>query len=59
RVEAAPGESAEAVVALERRAYEIWDEEAYDWVLVPGTYEVQAARSLGDVRRTAVLDIKE
>ncbi|MFD7530929.1 glycoside hydrolase family 3 protein [Streptomyces sp. NPDC059849] len=59
RVEAAPGESAEAVVALDRRAYEIWDEEAYDWVLVPGTYEVQAARSLGDVRRTAVLDIKE
>lgn len=59
RVEAAPGESAEAVIVLDRRAYEIWDEEAYGWVLVPGTYEVQAAHSLGDVRRTATLDIKE
>ncbi|MGW2176710.1 glycoside hydrolase family 3 protein [Streptomyces sp. NPDC001732] len=59
RVEAAPGESAEAVVEIERRAYEIWDEEAYDWVLVPGTYEVQAAHSLGDVRRTAVVEIEK
>ncbi|MDK0519314.1 glycoside hydrolase family 3 C-terminal domain-containing protein [Streptomyces sp. ML-6] len=59
RVEAAPGESADAVIALERRAYEIWDEEAYDWVLVPGAYEVQAAHSLGDVRRTAVVEIEE
>lgn len=58
RVEAAPGESAEAVVALDRRAYEIWDEEAYDWVVVPGTYEVQAAHSLGDVRRTEAVEIK-
>ncbi|GGT13501.1 beta-glucosidase [Streptomyces atratus] len=59
RIEAAPGESAEAVIPLERRAYEIWDETAYDWTLVPGTYEVQAARSLGDVRLTAAVDIKE
>ncbi|MEV8109007.1 glycoside hydrolase family 3 C-terminal domain-containing protein, partial [Streptomyces sp. NPDC088135] len=58
RIEAAPGESAEAVIALERRAYEIWDEEAYDWVAVPGGYEVQAARSLGDVRLTATVDIE-
>ncbi|MFE7704534.1 beta-glucosidase [Streptomyces sp. NPDC057486] len=59
RVEAAPGESAEAVIELDRRAYEIWDEAAYDWTLVPGTYEVQAARSLGDVRLTAATEVKE
>ncbi|MGW1085731.1 beta-glucosidase [Streptomyces sp. NPDC002596] len=59
RVEAAPGESAEAVIELDRRAYEIWDETAYDWTLVPGTYEVQAARSLGDVRLTAATKVKE
>ncbi|MFB7546246.1 glycoside hydrolase family 3 protein [Streptomyces sp. NPDC056154] len=59
RVEAAPGESVEAVIALERRAYEIWDETAYDWTPVPGTYEVQAARSLGDVRLTAAVEVKE
>jgi hypothetical protein len=27
--------------------------------LVPGSYEVQAARSLGDVRLTATTEIKE
>ncbi|MFE7389917.1 beta-glucosidase [Streptomyces sp. NPDC057582] len=59
RVEAAPGESAEAVIELDRRAYEIWDETAYDWTLVPGMYEVQAARSLGDVRLTAATEVKE
>lgn len=46
------------MIALERRAYEIWDEEAYDWAVVPGGYEVQAARSLGDVRLTATVDIE-
>ncbi|WP_326603591.1 beta-glucosidase family protein [Streptomyces sp. NBC_01800] len=59
RIEAAPGETAEAVIELERRAYELWDETAYDWTLVPGSYEVQAARSLGDVRLTATTEIKE
>lgn len=59
RVEAAPGQSVEVTVPLERRAYEIWDETAYGWAVVPGTYEVQAARSLGDVRLTATVEIKE
>ncbi|WP_335932210.1 beta-glucosidase family protein [Streptomyces sp. PTD5-9] len=57
RVEAAPGESAEAVIPVERRAYEIWDEEAYAWRLVPGDYEVQAAHSLADVRLTATVTV--
>ncbi|MFI9624586.1 glycoside hydrolase family 3 protein [Streptomyces sp. NPDC052042] len=57
RVEAAPGESAEVVVPIDRRAYEIWDEEAHGWEFVPGRYEVQAAHSPADVRLTAAVDI--
>ncbi|MGW7516166.1 glycoside hydrolase family 3 protein [Streptomyces sp. NPDC054796] len=54
-VEAAPGESAEAVVPLPRRAAEVWDEAAGDWRLVPGPYRAEAAHSVEDVRlRTAV-----
>ncbi|MFB7913257.1 glycoside hydrolase family 3 protein [Streptomyces sp. NPDC056061] len=59
RVEAGPGESVRAEIRIERRAYEIWDEEAYGWHLVPGTYEVQAAHSLGDVRLTAAVDVRD
>ncbi|WP_260147579.1 fibronectin type III-like domain-contianing protein [Streptomyces sp. CEV 2-1] len=58
RVEAVPGQSVEVTVPLERRAYEIWDETAYGWTVVPGTYEVQAAHSLGDVRLTATVEVK-
>ncbi|MFF2009091.1 glycoside hydrolase family 3 protein [Streptomyces sp. NPDC058195] len=56
RAEAAPGESAEVTIALDPRGYEIWDEDAYGWVRVPGGYEVQAARSLADVRLTAAVE---
>lgn len=52
-MEAAPGGTVETVIELERRVYELWDQAAYEWTLVPGSYEVQAARSLGDVRLTA------
>ncbi|WP_435970293.1 glycoside hydrolase family 3 protein [Streptomyces sp. Qhu_M48] len=56
-VEAAPGETVQAVIPLPRRAFEIWDEEKDDWTLVPGGYEVLAAHSLADARLTATLDI--
>ncbi|MFJ3534849.1 glycoside hydrolase family 3 protein [Streptomyces sp. NPDC090109] len=56
-VGAGPGETVEAVIALSRRAFEIWDEERDDWTFVPGAYEVRAAHSLDDVRLTAVLEI--
>ncbi|MGW8361667.1 glycoside hydrolase family 3 protein [Streptomyces wedmorensis] len=56
-VEAAPGESVEASIALPRRAFEIWDEEKGDWTLVTGAYEVVAAHSLSDARLTTTLDI--
>ncbi|MGW3933741.1 glycoside hydrolase family 3 protein [Streptomyces microflavus] len=57
RVTAAPGGSVEVTVPVETRTYQVWDEEAYGWKTVPGTYEVQAARSLADVRATTTVDI--
>ncbi|MFJ2152697.1 glycoside hydrolase family 3 protein [Streptomyces microflavus] len=57
RVTAAPGGSVEVTVPVEARACQVWDEEAYGWKTVPGTYEVQAARSLADVRATTTVDI--
>ncbi|WP_435858808.1 glycoside hydrolase family 3 C-terminal domain-containing protein [Streptomyces milbemycinicus] len=56
-VEAAPGETAEAVIALPRRAAEIWDEETNGWRLIPGTYTAEAGRSLADRRLTAEVDV--
>ncbi|MFB9478250.1 glycoside hydrolase family 3 protein [Streptomyces filamentosus] len=56
-VEAAPGETVEAVIALPRRAFEIWDEARHAWTPVPGRYEVHAAHSLTDPRLTATVEI--
>ncbi|MGW7263737.1 beta-glucosidase [Streptomyces sp. NPDC054842] len=55
-VRAAPGESAEAVVELPRRAFEIWDTAAGAWRLVKGSYEVQAGRSLADRRVRTIIE---
>ncbi|MYW65470.1 glycosyl hydrolase [Streptomyces sp. SID8379] len=49
-VSAAPGETAEAVIELPRRAFEIWDETANSWAHQPGSYELTAGRSLTDGR---------
>ncbi|XUZ95556.1 glycoside hydrolase family 3 protein [Streptomyces araujoniae] len=57
RVTAAPGETVEVTVPVEPRTYQVWDEEAYGWTTVPGTYTVQAARSLADVRATTTVEI--
>ncbi|GAA2285773.1 beta-glucosidase [Streptomyces ruber] len=54
-VEAAPGESVEAVVELPARAFEIWDEAAGAWTHVTGAYEVEAGRSVADRRLTATV----
>ncbi|MEW2492140.1 glycoside hydrolase family 3 C-terminal domain-containing protein [Streptomyces nodosus] len=56
-VEAAPGESVEAVVELAPRAFEIWDESAGAWTRVKGAYEVAAGRSLADRRLTTTLTV--
>ncbi|MFE2299151.1 beta-glucosidase [Streptomyces sp. NPDC059445] len=55
-VEAAPGESAEAVVELPRRAFEVWDTAADTWAFVKGLYEVQAGRSLLDRRLSTIVE---
>lgn len=56
-VEAAPGETAEAVVELPRRAFEIWDESTNSWTHVQGSYDIQAGRSLADPRLTATVTV--
>ncbi|MFF3408952.1 fibronectin type III-like domain-contianing protein [Streptomyces sp. NPDC002742] len=55
-VEAGPGESAEAVVELPRRAFEIWDATAKSWAFVKGSYEVEAGRSLADRRLSRIIE---
>ncbi|MEV7283765.1 glycoside hydrolase family 3 C-terminal domain-containing protein [Streptomyces sp. NPDC093252] len=47
-VEAAPGESTEAVIELPHRAFEIWHEPTASWSFVKGSYEIQAGRSITD-----------
>ncbi|MFF2643118.1 beta-glucosidase [Streptomyces niveus] len=54
--EAGPGESVEVTIPLRTRAYQIWDEETHGWTTVPGTYEIQAARSLTDRRLSATVE---
>lgn len=49
-VEAEPGGTAEAVVALDPRAFAVWDEEASAWRRVPGACTVEAGRSIADRR---------
>ncbi|MFF8434705.1 glycoside hydrolase family 3 protein [Streptomyces bacillaris] len=59
RVTAALGETVEVTVPVEPRAYQVWDEAAYGWTTVPGTYTVQAARSLADVRATTTVEVTD
>ncbi|MFI1253724.1 glycoside hydrolase family 3 protein [Streptomyces netropsis] len=56
-VEAGPGETAEAVIALDPRAFEVWDDEAADWRRIPGTYTAEAGRSIADRRLTAPVEV--
>ncbi|GGK78508.1 glycoside hydrolase family 3 protein [Streptomyces flaveus] len=56
-VEAGPGESVEVGVELPRRAFEIWDETADSWAFVKGPYEVEAGRSIADLRVTTTIDV--
>ncbi|MGW1253804.1 beta-glucosidase [Streptomyces sp. NPDC002513] len=56
-VEAAPGEWVEAVVELDRRAFEVWDETADSWACVKGSYEVAAGRSIADRRVTTTINV--
>jgi beta-glucosidase len=54
-ITAGPGETAEAIVTLPRRAAEVWS--GAGWTAVPGRYTVEAAHSVADVRLTARWDV--
>ncbi|MDX2825636.1 fibronectin type III-like domain-contianing protein, partial [Streptomyces ipomoeae] len=54
--EVAPGETAEVVVELPRRAFETWDETTNSWVRAKGSYEVEAGRSIEDRRVTVTIE---
>jgi beta-glucosidase len=56
-VEAGPGETAEAVVEIPRRAFEVWDEATNSWSFVKGSYEIQVSRSITDRRLTATINV--
>lgn len=56
-VEAGPGETAEAVVTLPGRAFEVWDETAGAWARVKGSYEIAAGRSIADRRVATAITV--
>lgn len=56
-VEAGPGETAEAVIEIPRRAFETWDETTNSWTFVKGSYEIQVSRSIADRRVTAAINV--
>lgn len=56
-VEAAPGGTAEAVITVARRAFEVWDEQTVGWYLADGPYTVEAGRSVADLRLRADLKV--
>ncbi|WP_199044515.1 beta-glucosidase [Glycomyces salinus] len=54
-VEAAPGEAVEVEIELEERSFQFWDAASSAWKTVPGTWTVQAGRSVGDLRLSATV----
>ncbi|MEU1342243.1 glycoside hydrolase family 3 C-terminal domain-containing protein [Streptomyces sp. NPDC005827] len=56
-VEAGPGETAEAVVEIPRRAFEVWDETAGSWTFIKGSYNIQVGRSVADRRINVAIDV--
>ena len=54
-VDAAPGETVEAVIELPLRAFQRWGESG--WELRTGLYELQAAHDSADVRATLSLEV--
>ncbi len=52
-----PGETVDARVELDRRAFAWWDVASNDWVVESGTVEVVVAASSRDVRATVALEV--
>lgn len=55
QVSAEAGGTAELTIELPERAFQFWDNEAAGWRTAPGGWTLQAGRSAGDLRLTAVL----
>ncbi|WP_326693567.1 glycoside hydrolase family 3 C-terminal domain-containing protein [Streptomyces sp. NBC_01766] len=56
-VRARPGETAEAVVRVDRRALEHWSVTGHGWRTEPGGFTVYAGRSAGDLPLTAEIRV--
>ena len=53
----APGESSEAVMRLDRRAFSFWDPQHGGWVAEPGSFEILVGRSSQDIRGRAAIEL--
>jgi beta-glucosidase len=57
KVHLAPGESADVAIALDRRAFAVWDVAAHDWLVEAGRFEIVVARSSVDVVAVLAHDV--
>ena len=58
RVELKPGESQKLLVRIDRSAFSYWSAEKKDWVIEPGTFEVQVGASSRDIRLKEQVELK-
>jgi beta-glucosidase len=58
RVELQPGESKTVEFSLDHSAFSYWSPQKRDWVMDPGTFEVQVGGSSRDIRLKAPVDVK-
>ena len=58
RIELQPGESKTIEFSLDNSAFSYWSPEKRDWVMEPGTFEVQVGASSRDIRLKAPLEVK-
>jgi beta-glucosidase len=58
RVELQPGDSKTVIFVLNRGDFSYWSPEKKDWVLDPGTFEVQVGASSRDIRLKTQAEIK-
>ncbi len=49
KVHLEPGASETVAIALDRRAFAVWDVAAHDWLVEAGTFQIVVARSSADV----------
>jgi beta-glucosidase len=57
RLPLAAGETKDVSLVLEPRAFAFWDDDSKRWLVAPGTYEILAAASSGDVRLRCPVEV--